>query len=133
MARGRTKQTKATPAKAPKKKGGKAKADRPVKPPPARRSAAQLTAPGTEDPNASPEFDTLIREAYDATATWQAAAADKKKARDKVSDEMKARKIPIYKSSDGIVVKITMEKEKLSITRSDSVREIDLDDDGSDD
>ncbi len=134
VARSRTKGTKgkATPAKSPSKPKGKGKAP-PAKPAPKRKTPRQQRLPETGDPNADETLDELIRETYDATATWLAAKAPMQVLRTRLADRMRGMKdeegnpVGVYRTHDGFLVKLQTSKEKLSIKRTDDAREIDLD------
>lgn len=116
-----------------KKKPARAKATKPAKrttkaaKPAKRRSIPKQTqVPGTEDPRADKALDALVHETYELTATWQAAGKEMKTARDRLLGDLKKRKIDIYETHQGMVVKVKHSKDSITITNRDKTADITL-------
>lgn len=128
VARSRTKtpKGKAQPPKAPKSKRGKKpsaeESKRPAPPP----SPRQRQFDETRDPNADEALDELVRETYDVTADWLKVGATMRAKRSELADKMRSKGLDIYSTHDGYQVKRATLKEKLTIKRTDDVREVDI-------
>lgn len=99
----------AKPAKAGKATSAKGKAGKP------KRRAKQQALPNVTPDGQIDELEALIDDAYEKTTAWKKALQPMTDAKKKVSDELKARKLTVYTTADGVTATLKQSAEKLAL------------------